>query len=97
MSAAGESRKPMRGVSEGPAQLVQTKGYDTSMCVSTLKHLLATNKLRRGDGLYSTPPSRLKERLFGAHGTGRSTLKAAGASKAVRESEYEPRSDTVPF
>ena len=65
------------------------------MAVSTLKHLLATNKLRRGDGLYSTPPSHLKERLFGISGTGRSTLKAAGVSKAMRESVYEPRADSV--
>ena len=65
------------------------------MVLSTLKHMLATSGLRRGDGEYTTPPSRLKERLFGATGTGRSTLRSAGQSKAKREANYDPRSDSV--
>eukprot|EP00965_Chrysotila_dentata_P167458 5530108-Pleurochrysis_carterae.AAC.2 len=55
----------MRGVSEGPAQMVKTKGYSTTMALSTLKNLLATQQLRRGEGLVSFPESRRDERLFG--------------------------------
>ena len=85
----------MRGVSEGPGQLVKTSGYAGSMAVSTLKHMLATNRLRRGDDKYCTPPSRLKERVFGGAGTGRSTRISAGQSKAKREMNYDPRADSV--
>eukprot|EP00966_Prymnesium_polylepis_P329047 7384802-Prymnesium_polylepis.1 len=59
--------------------LVDTKGYGTSMAVSTLNHLLVTKYLRKGDGIISTPASRRAERLFGANGTGRSKARRAGA------------------
>ena len=45
-SAAGVSRKPMKGTHEGPAQLVPTKGYDTTMALSTLNKLLGKTYLR---------------------------------------------------
>ena len=71
LSAEGEVRRPMRGVSHGPEQLVKSKGYSTTMALSTLRKLLATQYLRRGDGVLTTPDARRKERLFGAGGTGR--------------------------
>ena len=40
-STSGQARAPMRGAHEGPARLVQTKGYGTTMSISTLKHMLA--------------------------------------------------------
>ena len=48
----------------GPARLVTTKGYGSSMALSTLTNLLATQQLRRGEGEYATPAARRKERLL---------------------------------
>jgi hypothetical protein len=73
-STSGEQLRPMRGTSEGPAQLVSTAGYSTSLALSTLRHLLGASYLRRGDGIRTMPDSRRNERLFGAEGTGRVTL-----------------------
>ena len=59
-SNAGVSRKPMRGSHEGPAQLVVTKGYNTTMVISTLNKLLALEYLRQTAVperlLFATPP-----------------------------------------
>ena len=52
---------------------MKTTGYSTTMALSTLRKLLGTQYLRRGDGILTTPESRRKERLFGASGTGRLT------------------------
>ena len=49
-SSAGMMRQPMRGVHEGPAQLVSTRGYSTTMALSTLNFMLVQQQLRRGDG-----------------------------------------------
>ena len=68
-SSSGQARKPMRGSHEGPARLVPTRGYSTTMALSTLKNLLATQYLRRGDGIIATPESRV----------GRLASSAAGA------------------
>ena len=46
MSDTGVSRKPMRGTHEGPARLVETKGYSGTMVTSTLNKLLAVSYLR---------------------------------------------------
>ena len=80
-SAEGQCRKPMRGIREGPSNLIITKGYSSTMALSTLKHLLAAKYLRRGDGIISTPVSRRKERLFGVTGAGRTKLKSAGKKR----------------
>ena len=68
---------PRPGV-EGPARLVETKGYCTTMALSTLHFLLVRGILRTGDGLVATPMSRRKERLFGSKGNGRLSLASAG-------------------
>ena len=91
---AGLQRRPMRGVSEGPAQLVATRGNSTSMAISTLKNMLATSYLRRGDGIVATPATRRKERLFGKTGNGRSSLTSHGIKLENLGAEYDPRADT---
>ena len=56
LSTEGMMRKPMRGVHDGPAaRLVKTKGYNTTMAISTLKNMLVGQLLRRGDGVISLP------------------------------------------
>jgi hypothetical protein len=77
-------------------KLIDTKGYSSSMAVSTLNHLLVTKYLRKGDGIIATPASRRAERLFGVTGTGRSSARRAGA-KSVEKlmgHDYDPRGDT---
>ena len=91
-STSGMARKPMRGSHEGPAQLVRTKGYSTTMALSTLNNLLATQYLRRGDGIIATPESRQKARLFGS---GRLTLASSGIKlEKLMGDGYEPAADT---
>jgi len=41
MRSSGKARKPMCGAHEGPARLVATRGYSTTMAISTLQKLLA--------------------------------------------------------
>ena len=72
MTASGSARAPLKS-KEGPARLVLTKGYSTTMALSTLNKLLAAQVLRSGDGVFSIPESRRKERLFGASGAGRTS------------------------
>ena len=55
MSSSGKARQPLISSAsglQGPARLVNTKGYSTTMAISVMKHLLMLNVLRRGDGLY---------------------------------------------
>ena len=95
MSTEGEARRPMRGTTQGPEQLVKTTGYSTTMALSTLRKLLGTQYLRRGDGILTTTDSRHKERLFGAGGTGRLTLGSRGVKlEKLRGDGYDPREDT---
>ena len=95
LSSEGEVRRPMRGVSQGPEQLVASKGYSTTMALSTLRKLLATQYLRRGDGIITTPDARRKERLFGVSGTGRLTHGSRGVKlEKLRGNGYDPREDT---
>eukprot|EP00966_Prymnesium_polylepis_P200918 4655901-Prymnesium_polylepis.1 len=63
------------------------------MAVSTLNHLLVTKYLRKGDGIIATPAS---ERLFGVHGTGRSSARRAGEKSVEKLTghDYDPRGDT---
>ena len=67
MSGPSMAIVPMRAGQFGPERLVATKGYSTTMAVSTLKHLIISQKLRRGDGPDGVlmPDSRRAERLFG--------------------------------
>lgn len=98
ISTSGEKRCPLKN-QQGPPRLVATKGYSTTMALSTLKHMLVSNMLKRGSGLYATPESRCKERLFGICGKGRVSLPSSGIKlearvQAVEMSEYLPTQDT---
>lgn len=96
VSTSGFTQKALTS-KEGPSALVQTKGYSTTMCVSTLKNLLVSQVLKRGSGLYATPSARKKERLFGVNGSGRTSLPHSGIKLEARmkvEANYSPRLDT---
>lgn len=97
LTSTGEKRQPLGSGKAGPASLITTKGYSTTMAISTLKNLLSSQILRRGSGLYATPATRRKERLFGVGGTGRSSLPASGVKqeqRALIASGYDPQKDT---
>lgn len=97
MSTSGVKRASMK-FSIGPGRLSVTKGYSTSMVLSTLKHLMVSNVLHRGHGLYATPECRRKERLFGESGRGRVTLPTSGVKLEERlmavDGVYKPSEDT---
>ena len=94
VSISARSRPSLRGAS-GPAKLIATKGCGTSASLSVLKHMLATQVLRRGDGVIATPDSRRKERLFGVHGHGRTKYLSSGIKlENLRSPDYDPRSDS---
>ena len=86
---------PQRTKTEGPAQLVWTKGYGTSMSLSTMRKLLGLQYLRMGEGLIATPMSRRKERLFGVSGSGRTSgQKVLGQCDASTTTAFDPHTDT---
>ena len=94
MSSSSKTRVALRPGFEGPARLVETKGYCTTMALSTLHFLLVRGILRTGDGLVATPMSRRKERLFGSKGNGRLSLASAGMKLEMLGVDYAPREDT---
>ena len=60
---------------------MDTKGYSTTMAISTFKKLDAKQSLHRGTSdLAAMPESRLAERVFGADGPGRSKGLSSGLS-----------------
>ena len=88
---------PQRKWHEGPANIVRTIGYHTSCALSTLRKLLGQRYLSQGDGLWATPLSRQKERLFGDTGTGRTSRKRALRSCAAQpcsEADINPQEDS---
>ena len=94
-SAQGKKPAPQMSVRQGPANLITTRGYGTTMALSTLRKLLAKRYLREGDGLFSVPESRRRERLFGVTGSGRvSSSRAASACMELLGLDYDPRKDT---
>ena len=66
-SKGGQQLLPMRGGKFGPENLISKKGTSSTMAVSTLKHLMVSQKLRRGEGPdgITMPDARRNERLFG--------------------------------
>lgn len=94
LSVKGMTVVPLRGGKEGPARVVETIGHNTTMCISTLKNMLAKQQLRAGDGLFTIPDSRRKERLL--YGSGRLTLGSTGVKMVCIDCDYhyEPQSDT---
>ena len=85
-------RAPQMKLAEGPAMLVERKGYGTTMSISTLQNMSACQYLRRGDGIAAFEDSRRKERLFGMRG--RTKPMPAGDNEAKRNAEYNPLTDT---
>ena len=94
LATAGEGRmrQGVKGVHEGPARLVTTKGYGSSMSLSTLKNMLATHQLRRGEGVSFTPATRRKERVLTC---GRTKAVRSGVKLEHLGSDYVPSEDTV--
>ena len=78
---------------DGQRRVIETKGYSTTMSISTLQHMLTQKYLRRGDGIIAVPASRRAERIFGAHGPGRSKVLQLGKLESV-DAEYSPRNAT---
>ena len=94
MSTVGHQLVPMHNGQFGPCKLVPTKGCSTTMAVSTIKHLLISQKLRRGDGPDGVvmPDSRRNERLFGHYG--RTNYRSAGVKLENLEDDYCAEDDT---
>ena len=88
LSSEGQQRRPMRGTNEGPVQLITTKGYSTTLAISTLSKLLGNQYLRRGDGIVATPASRRKEGLFVG---GRLSLGSTGIKLENLGASYDPK------
>ena len=85
-------RKP--GV-EGPANLLQTKGYSSSLSTQVVSFMMGKQKLRRsGEGI----ATRVATRLFGVVGggkTGRSTRARVGAKLEHMDADYDPELDSA--
>ena len=92
LSSAGTKRCPLGPGQSGPAMLIPTVGYSTTMVISTMKTMAAANYLRRGGGDIETPDSRVKARL--TDGTGRMTLGSSGSKLALLRADYDPRNDS---
>ena len=79
----------------GPARLVDTKGYSTTMAISTFKKVEAKQVLRRGTSeVACMPASRVAECVFGEGGPGWSKLESRGLHIAELGSVYDPRCDS---
>ena len=65
----------------------------SSMALSTMKHLLVTQKLRRGDGPFSLPAARRNDRLFGSLGR-TSVYKSTWIKYEKMTDSYIPEEDT---
>ena len=88
-SAPTQAVKPLRGKTQGPAQRVGVVQFSTTMALSTIRRLLAKQKLRRGDGAVSMPASRLRDRLFGNAGRTSNAV-----SWKIAGNEYDPKADS---
>ena len=89
MRAEGATRRKGRSADAEPT-LTTTKGYSTTMAISTLKRLLGAQMLRRGDGILALPDSRRKERLL----AGRTSLATTLVKLEKLDQSYNPRHDT---
>lgn len=78
-----------------PAKLVETKGYSTTMALSTFRKVEAAQILRRGaGGEVQIPASRVSQRVFGEGGPGRSKALSTGLHMSQLGDGYDPRADT---
>ena len=90
MSSSGQSVAGLKTGTYGPPRLITTRGYSTTMALSTMKHVLSHQELLRGNSTHSLPDSRRKVRLFGQ---GR-TKTLSSHIKYEHVEDYEPREDT---
>ena len=88
-SSSGQTRRRSRDDTVAGAATA-TKGYSTTMAISTLSKLLGAQMLRRGDGVLALPDSRRKERLL----AGRTKLASKEVKMEVLMRDYNPREDT---
>ena len=82
---------------QGPRKLVATKGYSTTLALSTMNNILSTQLLRRDSTVvdFKYPTNRRNDRLFGVHGPGRSRVVGAGSKlEHVGRERDAPESDT---
>ena len=95
---AGYARASLRN-KEGPARLVERKGYSTTASISCLQKMLCAKALRTGYGIEDMRvngiESRRRERVFGATGTGRSKGLSTGIKIEKLGVDYKPEHDTV--
>ena len=95
LSKSGQTLVGPRGAHvQGPPKLVTTIGYSTTMAISTMRNLIASQKLRRGDGPVTIPQSRRNERVFGVTGSGRSKALRSSVKLENLGKEYNPRYDS---
>ena len=89
-SSEGQQRRGARGADPSAFPITKTKGYNTTMAISTLNKLLGAQMLRRGDGVFALPDSRRKERLL----SGRTKLSSQLVKLERLGNDYEPLEDT---
>ena len=91
---SGKARAPLKSA-EGSARLVETKGYSTTLAISTFRKVEAVQILRRGaaDGV-QMPESRMLERVFGEGGPGRLKARSTGVHLSKLGDGYDPRADS---
>ena len=92
LSSKGRKHAPVVSA-EGPANLVSTRGYSSTVAISVLKHMLMQKELRQGDGLFKVPDSRRTERLMV---TGRTKHLHVGVKleKLAAIDDYDPEKDS---
>ena len=74
---------------------MDTKGYSTTLAISTFTKVEAKRVLRCGVAENaSIPDSRVRERVFGADGPGRSKGLSTGLHLSMLGSMYDPRCDS---
>ena len=92
---SGQARAPALKGKEGPAKKVTTKGYSTTMALSTFRKVEARQVLRRDVAEdVSMPLGRVHERVFGEGGPGRSKARSAGLCWSLVGQEYDYRCDS---
>ena len=89
LTTSGTMTKPSSRKEGVPTTVVKTKGYTTTLAISVLTKMLATNYLRAGGEVAPVPESRRRERLIQ---TGRLTLPMA--PKLELDGVYDPRVDS---
>ena len=94
MSDSGMSVSRQMTVHQGPANLIKTKGYSTTMAISTLSKLKGKSFLRRGDDDVSMLACRETHRWYVARGTRKWDTLEGGMVKPEIAKTTEPKQST---